>query len=276
MQELIKEIVELFHTQDYQSIISALLELGLQINEKFPGISLDKVKSEIGIIGLTSEKASTCFNIVSNARGQYLMRLMEDEDESHLERHHNTLYLLRLALMAIQPVEKDKGIDDLPTDQVAICEIAVKTIADRAVELSQANAGVQKLELYKQKKLHSDDEQTVVQKEAIESILADFRTRRHDYFNGNDVAFHGIESANRKHLNVLEAKKSQAFKIFASVLVSLTIVGLVVGVTQTVIKMAQNKPLAFLFYKQKISPQELAMNLNSAVAAESAPAAAGG
>ena len=276
MQELIKEIAELFHTQDYQSIISALLELGLQINEKFPGISLDKVKNEIGIIDLTSEKASTCFNIVSNARGQYLMRLMEDEDESHLERHHNTLYLLRLALMAIQPVEKDEGIDDLPTGQVAICEIAVKTIADRAVELSQANAGVQKLELYKQKKLRSDDEQTVVQKEAIESILADFRTRRHDYFNGNDVAFHDIEEANRKHLKVLEAKKSQAFKIFASVLVSLTVVGLVVGVTQTVIKMAQKKPLVFLFYKQKISPQELAMNLNSAVAAESAPATAGG
>jgi hypothetical protein len=279
MQELIKEIAELFHTRDYRSILSALLELGLQINEKIPGIPIDEIRAKMTIIELFDAQAIKNLSVLYDSIHEVYRGIVDEEREQDPRITH-AIAPLKLALAVFKPASTAEpiNVEEIGDSGFTDCKAEVEIFINRAVKLSQANVDVQKLEQYKQEQLYSSDEQTVAQKKATESILADFRRRRCDYFNGNNAAFNGIESANRKHLNVLKATKSQALKIFASVLASLTVVGLVVGIGQAVTRKVKGQPAAFLFYKERSADKMLHRMVSVATPApksESAPVAGG-
>jgi hypothetical protein len=241
IRQLAENVKNALSTQDTdnkweENSIKSLLELGKFLSS-ISGMTNDKVgkhlkKEDSGLISLTREESLKLAAIFETVNSKYRDKVSED-DNIKLPVYQYFFSPIKLALCAFK-------ISDLgPTDSNTIEGLSsglsqsIDTCITRAEKLNAAKQGIDELTDYSNSHFSDSgiDQLAGKKKESVSHIATSFRSRAYDYVGGDNEAFKSFNTTNVKPIKILSDNR-QAKNIIASIMLSLTGIGLVVGIAQ--------------------------------------------
>ena len=127
--------------------------------------------------------------------------------------------------------DKYEAIDSCLSDgNVTGC---IEKLTERAQKLNDAKQGIDELTDYSNSHFSDKliDQLAGKKKESVNRIATSFRSRSYDFVGGDDKAFESFNTTNVEPIEILSENR-QAKNIIASIMLSLTGIGLVVGIAQ--------------------------------------------
>ena len=228
-----------------ENSIKSLLALG-ECLSSVSGITNDKVVKYLNSQGsgkfiLTKKESLKLSAIFETVNSNYRDKVGED-DNLKLPVYQYLFSPIKLALCAFE-ISEVSSEDNEAIDQLSDgLSQSIDTYTTRAEKLNQAKQGIDELVEYSQSFLEAmtptstrifDPSLSRQKSDAVRSIETSFKPTAFDYIRGNDKAFDNfqIKDDNQQAIETL-SKNRQTANIVASILLSLTVIGCVIGVGQ--------------------------------------------